>query len=265
MLAVLSPAKSLDWTPPATPVTATEPRMMKDAQSLMRTTRGLSQKRIRELMSLSADLAKLNYDRYRSFELPFTPENALPASLAFNGDVYRGLDARSLDTDQLEWAQDHVAILSGLFGILRPLDLIQPYRLEMGTRLKNRRGANLYAFWGERIASEINKQVKDHDDPTLVNLASNEYFKAAKAKAVKAPIIECVFEDWKEQPDEGTVIGFLAKYARGLMARYIITERVESAEGLKDFNWDRYKFQPKRSTENRWVFTRKFIPVEQSK
>jgi uncharacterized protein len=265
MLAVLSPAKSLDWSAPAQHIAATEPRMMKDTQSLMRTTRGLTQKRIRELMNLSTDLAKLNYERYRSFEMPFTDANALPASLAFNGDVYRGLDARSLAGDDLAWAQEHLAILSGLFGVLRPLDLIQPYRLEMGTRLKNRRGENLYAFWGDRIAKVIKQQVADHEDPALVNLASNEYFKAARARTLKTPVIECVFEDWKEQPDEGTVIGFLAKYARGLMARYLITERLDRSEGLKDFNWERYAFQASRSTDTRLVFARKFIAVEKSR
>ena len=141
--------------------------------------------------------------------------------------VYRGLDARTLSVEQLEWAQERLAILSGLFGLLRPLDLIQPYRLEMGTRLKTRRGENLYAFWGERIAEQIKAKLAEHDDPTLVNLASNEYFKAAKSKTLRTPVVECVFEDWKSKPDEGTVIGFLAKYARGLMARYIVTERID--------------------------------------
>ena len=238
---------------------------MQDATNLMRTARGLTQKGIRELMNLSTDLAKLNYDRYREFELPFTPENALPASLTFNGDVYRGLDARSLAPEQLEWAQNHIAILSGLFGLLRPLDLIQPYRLEMGTRLKNRRGANLYAFWGERIAEQLAQQLAQHDDRTLINLASNEYFKAAKAKTFSIPVVECVFEDWKQHPDEGHVIGFLAKYARGLMARYIVTHSIDRADGLKDFAIDRYAFQAARSTDTRWVFARKFISVEQSK
>ncbi|MEM7408298.1 MAG: peroxide stress protein YaaA [Pseudomonadota bacterium] len=261
MLAVLSPAKALDWTPPESQVAGTEPALMDDARVLMRTTRGLTQKRIRELMNLSAELAKLNYERYHSFELPFTDDNALPASLAFNGDVYRGLDARTLDADDLNWAQEHLAILSGLFGILRPLDRIQPYRLEMGTRLKTRRGANLYAFWGDRIAKSIRQRLADHDDGTLVNLASNEYFKAVQAKNLKAPVIECVFEDWKVRPDEGTVIGFLAKYARGLMARHIVTERIDRAEGLKDFNRERYAYQPERSTPTRWVFARKFVPV----
>jgi uncharacterized protein len=261
MLAVLSPAKSLDWSPSPATERGTEPAMMRDASSLMRTARGLSQKRIRELMDLSPDLAKLNYERYRSFELPFTSANALPASVAFNGDVYRGLDARTLSETQLEWAQDRVAILSGMFGLLRPLDLIQPYRLEMGTRLKTRRGNNLYAFWGDKIAKQLNQKLQDHDDGTLVNLASNEYFKAVAKKSLKVPVIECVFEDWKVHADEGTVIGFLAKYARGLMARHIVTEQIDRAEDLKHFNVDRYAFDALRSTATRWVFKREFVSV----
>ena len=263
MLTVLSPAKALDFSPSSLSVDPTEPVMMREASMLMRTTRGLSQKRIRELMSLSPELAKLNHERYHSFELPFNPDNALPAGLAFNGDVYRGLDARTLSVRQLEWAQDRLAILSGMFGLLRPLDLIQPYRLEMGTRLKTRRGENLYAFWGDRIANQIKEKLGEHDDPTLVNLASNEYFKAAKSKKLKTPVVECVFEDWKTSANEGTVIGFLAKYARGLMARYIVTERIDRVEGLKDFDSERYAFRPSRSTASRWVFSRKFVPVKQ--
>lgn len=262
MLALLSPAKSLDFSPLPAKVSASHPVLMSDAQSLMRTMRGLSQKRIRELMNLSADLAKLNYDRYREFELPFNADNAMPASLVFNGDVYRGLDARTLEPADLEWSQEHVAILSGMFGLLRPLDLIQPYRLEMGTRLKTRRGENLYSFWGNRVAKRMTEIVADHDDPTVVNLASNEYFKVARAKSLKLPVIDCVFEDWKSHPGEGTVIGFLAKYARGLMARHIITHRVDRIDGLKDFSVERYKFIPGRSTDARYVFARKFVPVK---
>ena len=265
MLALLSPAKALDFSPVQLSVKATEPALMRDASMLMRTTRGLSQKRIRALMNLSPELAQLNYQRYHSFAVPFDTSNALPAGLAFNGDVYRGLDARTLSVKQLEWAQERLAILSGMFGLLRPLDLIQPYRLEMGTRLKTRRGENLYAFWGDRIATQVKARLAEHDDPTLVNLSSNEYFKAARSKTLKTPVIECVFEDWKTQPDEGTVIGFLAKYARGLMARYMVTEGIDCAVGLKDFNAERYAFQPSRSTPNRWVFAREFVPVGQAR
>ncbi len=261
MLAVLSPAKKLDLTPQPLALAPTTPALMKDALSLMRTTRGLTQTKIRELMKLSPELAKLNYDRYRSFELPFTPSNATPASFAFAGDVYRGLDARTLSKADLEWAQERVLILSGLFGLLRPLDLIQPYRLEMGTRLATRRGKNLYDFWGGRVRELLASTLEGHEDPSLVNLASNEYFKAVQAKKFAGRIVHIVFEDWKEDPDEGTVISFMAKVARGMMARHIITERIDRAEGLKDFALDRYRFDGPRSTGDRWIFKRKFIPV----
>ena len=259
MLAVLSPAKNLDRSPCPTPVTPTQPALMQDTAALMKTTRNLSQAKIRELMKLSPELAKLNYDRFRSFELPFTPDNALPAAFTFAGDVYRGLDARSLSTPDLEWAQEHVWILSGLYGVLRPLDLIQAYRLEMGTKLGTRRGKNLYEFWGDAIREQLDAQLDGHEDPTLVNLASNEYFRAARAKSLRHGVVTCVFEDWKSHADEGKVISFLAKIARGKMARWIITQRVDRAEGLKDFAVDRYRLDKRRSTPERLVFKREFV------
>ena len=268
MLAVLSPAKALDLSPAPHDVAAlapTTPALMEDTEALMKTTRGLSQAKLRELMHISADLAKLNYDRFHSFELPFTPDNALSAAFAFNGEVYRGLSARDLSLDDLRWAQEHLAILSGLYGVLRPLDLIQPYRLEMGTSLKTRRGATLYQFWGARIAERINTLLETHADQTLVNLASNEYFKAVQKKALKVPVVTCVFEDYKEDPNEGKVISFLAKQARGMMARFMITERLERAEDLKAFDRERYRFDPKRSTDVKYIFKRKFIPVAKKK
>ena len=261
MLSVLSPAKNLDLTHSPMALGTTQPALMSDAESLIKTARGLSQAKIRELMHVSKDLAKLNYDRYRAFELPFTEANARPAVLTFNGDVYRGLAARSLSRPELEWAQDHIAILSGLYGVLRPLDLMQAYRLEMGTRLKTRRGTNLYDFWGERVAKELDAALEKHEDDTLINLASNEYFKVVGAKYFKRPIVECVFEDWKQHKDEGRVISFLAKIARGTMARFIITQRIDHVAGLKDFSSDRYRFDAKAASENRLVFRRKFVPV----
>ena len=265
MLAVLSPAKNLDMSPAPLETDATTPALMGDAKQLMGTTRRLSQTKIRELMKLSAELAKLNYDRYRSFELPFTTDNALQAGFAFNGEVYRGLDARSLDAEQLAWAQERVWILSGLFGILRPLDLMQPYRLEMGTKLPTRRGKDLYAFWGERIREQLEQALEGHEDPTLVNLASNEYFRAVRAKKLAHPVVTCVFEDWKQDPNEGKVISFLAKHARGKMARFIIQQRVDRVAGLRDFAVDRYRLDKKRSTDTRLVFKRKFVPVAKKK
>ncbi|MEM6788368.1 MAG: peroxide stress protein YaaA [Myxococcota bacterium] len=258
MLAVLSPAKSLNLDPIDAAAPATAPALMDDARSLMRTARGLTQKKIRALMGVSADLAKLNYDRYRSFELPFTPDNALPAALTFDGDVYRGLSARTLADDDLVWAQDHVAILSGLFGVLRPLDLVQPHRLEMGTRLKTRRGTNLYAFWGDRVTDRLNATLEGHDVPVLVNLASQEYFKVVRPARLAAPVVTCAFHDWK-QGQEPNVISFCAKYARGLMARFIIEQRVDRPKGLRDFALERYAFVPDQSTDDHLVFGRPFV------
>jgi cytoplasmic iron level regulating protein YaaA (DUF328/UPF0246 family) len=264
MLAVLSPAKSLDLSPGPSKVPATDPALLADTEALMKTTRRLTQKKIRELMSLSADLAKLNYDRYRAFELPMTDDNAHVAAWTFAGDVYRGLDARSLSAADLRWAQDHVWILSGLYGVLRPLDRMQPYRLEMGTRLTTRRGKNLYQFWGAKVRETVAAALDDHEDPTLVNLASNEYFKVLQAKHLTRegrPIVACVFEDWKQRPDEGKTISFLAKVARGMMARWMVENRIDRADGLRDFALDRYKFVKKRSTPERLVFARKFVPA----
>ncbi len=261
MLAVISPAKNLDLSPVERELDTTQPDLMADAESLMKTARGLTQAKIRELMSLSEGLAKLNYDRYRAFELPFTNDNALPAALIFNGDVYRGLRARELSAEDLTYAQQHLAILSGLYGLLRPLDLMQAYRLEMGTRLKTRRGKNLYEFWGDRVAGQLDAALEGHEDDTLVNLASNEYFKVVRPKHFTRPIVECVFEDWKNTPDDGKVISFMAKVARGSMARYMITQRVDRVEGLRDFGVDRYRFAEKASTATRLVFRRKFVPA----
>jgi len=261
MLAVLSPAKNLDLSPAELSLETTQPALMKDAEALMKTARGLSQTKIRDLMGLSKDLAKLNYDRYRAFELPFTDANALPAAVIFNGDVYRGLRAREFDEADFAYAQDHLAILSGLYGLLRPLDLTQAYRLEMGTRLKTRRGKNLYEFWGPRVAQELNAALEGHVDDSLVNLASNEYFKVVGARKFQRPVVECVFEDWKNSPDDGKVISFMAKVARGAMARYLVTQRVDRADGIKDFKVDRYRFVAKASSPTRLVFRRKFVPV----
>jgi len=259
MLALLSPAKTLNLSPWQHDLDCTEPAMMQDAQALMRTTRGLTQKKIRELMHVSPTLAKLNQQRFNSFQLPFSAANAHPAALIFAGPVYQALDARGLSIDDLEWAQSRIAILSGLFGMLRPLDWIQPYRLEMGTALKTRRGSNLYQFWGERIAACIEQVMAGHSDQTIVNLASAEYFRSVRHQRLTQPVVECVFEDWKTRPDEGRVMGFLAKRARGLMARYIITERIDRVEGLKEFKAERYCFQASRSGHARWVFSRRFV------
>ncbi len=252
MLMILSPAKRLDFSDPATDVPATAHRMTDDVRSLSVTARRQTQADLRRLMGISADLAKLNQVRFKAFDPD--SEEGLQAALAFAGDVYQGLDARSLAADDLGWAQDHLRILSGLYGLLRPLDRIQPYRLEMGTRLKTRRGSSLYDFWGDRISKALNADAEGHADPTLVNLASQEYFGAVDAKALKLPVVNIHFRE--EKDGESRIISFFAKKARGTMARYAIENRIDRAEDLKAFDRDGYGFQASPSTENDWIFTR---------
>jgi len=252
VLMILSPAKRLDFSDPATDVPATAHRMTDDVRSLSVTARRQTQADLRRLMGISADLAKLNQVRFKAFDPD--SEEGLQAALAFAGDVYQGLDARSLAADDLGWAQDHLRILSGLYGLLRPLDRIQPYRLEMGTRLKTRRGSSLYDFWGDRISKALNADAEGHADPTLVNLASQEYFGAVDAKALKLPVVNIHFRE--EKDGESRIISFFAKKARGTMARYAIENRIDRAEDLKAFDRDGYGFQASPSTENDWIFTR---------
>jgi cytoplasmic iron level regulating protein YaaA (DUF328/UPF0246 family) len=210
---------------------------------------------ISELMDLSDNLAALNVARYEAWRPKFSSKNSRQAILAFNGDVYEGLDAKSLTPKNLEWAQNHVCILSGLYGVLRPLDWMQPYRLEMGTPLLNPRGKNLYQFWGTSIAQYLNAQLDKDKTPVVINLASQEYFKAVDLKTLKARMIECVFEDYKG--GKYKVISFFAKRARGLMARYAIEKQIKNPEKLKEFEVDAYAFVASASDENRWVFRRR--------
>lgn len=255
MLFLLSPAKSLDWTPAPPTVPPTQPDLLKDAGVLMRRAKRLSVKQLRELMDISEDLATLNRERFQVITPEPDAEADRPAALAFNGDVYRGLDARSLDDEDLAWAQEHVGILSGLYGVLRPMDLIQPYRLEMGTKLKTRRGETLYAFWDDRVTKVVNRRVAALDDRVVVNLASNEYFKVVQKKKLKARLVTPVF---KEQREDGRlqVISFFAKWARGAMVRWAIERKVEDVDELKGFDAGGYAFQPDLSTDDTWVFTR---------
>jgi cytoplasmic iron level regulating protein YaaA (DUF328/UPF0246 family) len=206
-------------------------------------------------MDLSEPLARLNVDRYKAWRPRFTEHNSKPAVLAFNGDVYDGLDARTLSADDIAWAQQHVRMLSGLYGILRPLDRMQPYRLEMGTRLATPAGASLYDYWGDRLALHLNKLAKSEKVPVIVNLASQEYFRAADRKALKLRVVDCQFEDWKN--GEYKIISFFAKRARGLMARWCVQNRVETPEGLKGFDLDGYRLAPEASSPERLVFRRK--------
>ncbi len=253
MLMVLSPAKRLDFSPAPTGLPVTTPRFGKDTASLAVTARRQTQADLRRLMGISADLAKLNQARFKAFT-PDGTDDDVQAALAFAGDVYQGLDARALDRTALEWAQDRLRILSGLYGLLRPLDRIQPYRLEMGVKLHTRRGESLYNFWGDRISKQLNADAEGHADPTLINLASQEYFGAVDRKALKLPVVMCQFKEVKD--GEARILSFFAKKARGLMARYAIDQRIDRAEGLKDFNREGYGFDARASTTEEWIFTR---------
>jgi cytoplasmic iron level regulating protein YaaA (DUF328/UPF0246 family) len=252
MLMVISPAKSLDFTAPKAVLPLTMPALKPQIAELAKVTRKLTAPDLKRLMHISDALAKLNRERFQAFDPEL--EEGLQAVIAFNGDVYAGLAARELDRPALEWAQDHLRILSGLYGVLRPFDALQPYRLEMGTRLKTKRGGNLYDFWGETISKTLNAAAEGHEDPTLVNLASQEYFGAVDAKALKLPVVTCHFKE--EKHGELRVLGFFAKKARGRMARFIIDNRIDRAEGLKGFDLDGYSFKPNLSTEADWVFAR---------
>ncbi|MBX9461326.1 MAG: peroxide stress protein YaaA [Brevundimonas sp.] len=252
MLIVLSPAKRLDFTEADPALPASERRFREDTASLARTARGRTVAELRRLMSLSDDLARLNRARFQAFDAAST--DGVQAAFAFAGDVYEGLKARELDARSLEWAQDRIRILSGLYGLLRPLDRIQPYRLEMGTRLKTRRGASLYDFWGDRLSKCLNADAEGHADPTLVNLASQEYFGAVDARALKLPVVTPHFRESKD--GESRIISFFAKRARGGMARFAIDERIEKASDLKAFDRDGYRFDKAASTETDWIFIR---------
>jgi cytoplasmic iron level regulating protein YaaA (DUF328/UPF0246 family) len=258
MLFLLSPAKSLDYDTPTPPELAgalTRPQFLDDTAALIELLRTKSVADVRELMDLSEPLARLNVDRYAAWRPRFTDKNSKPAVLAFDGDVYDGLDASTLSADDLAWAQDHVRMLSGLYGLLRPLDRMQPYRLEMGTRLANPRGASLYDWWGDRLALQLNRLAAAEKAPVIVNLASQEYFRAADRAALKPRVVDCQFEDWKN--GDYKIISFFAKRARGLMARYAIRQRLETPEGLKGFDLDGYRFAAEVSTPDRLVFRRK--------
>jgi cytoplasmic iron level regulating protein YaaA (DUF328/UPF0246 family) len=259
MLFLLSPAKSLDFetpAPDAPPATAPHFEGAKGpAAELIGILREKSPQQIAELMSLSDKLSALNVARYAVWSPKGTPGNAKPAALAFDGDVYGGLDAKSLDAAQLAWAQDHLCILSGLYGVLRPLDGLQPYRLEMGTQLANRHGKDLYAFWGSRIAEYLNTRLAADRTPVVINLASQEYFKSVDQGVLKARVVECVFEEWKG--GRYKIVSFFAKRARGLMARWAILHQAAMPESLKAFDLEGYSFDAAASGPDRLVFRRR--------
>ena len=254
MLMVISPAKTLDYDTPAHTARHTQPDFLAHSAELIATLRQLSPADIGQLMGISDALATLNAGRFHDWGGEFTPENAKQAVLAFMGDVYEGLDAASLSEQQLDWLQQHLRILSGLYGLLRPLDLMQPYRLEMGTRLANPRGANLYQFWGDIITDALNAELAKQPLPQLVNLASDEYFKSVKPKKLQATVITPVFQDLKN--GHYKIISFYAKRARGLMARWAVQHAVRDAEALKGFNSEGYAFDANASDATHWVFRR---------
>ena len=259
MLTVISPAKTLDFdTPPGTRK-ATQPRFLARSAELVEDARALTPFAIRELMGVSEKIAELNHRRFMDWHAPFSLDNAKQALLAFRGDVYTGLDADSLDAAQLGFAQRHLRILSGLYGILRPLDLIQPYRLEMGLKFANRGGANLYEFWGESITAELNRELGKSGSKVLVNLASNEYFHAVRPRALEAEIITPVFRDLKG--GKYRIISFFAKKARGQMARFIIDRELDDPRGLKEFRSGGYRYNRAQSTARELVFTRDAPPA----
>ncbi len=258
MIVVISPAKTLDYETPPTTSTFSQPAYLEDSRILVEQLKTMAPGAISELMSISEALGVLNANRFQSWRTPFSPDNAKQAVLAFKGDVYVGLDAESLSEADLAFAQQHLRILSGLYGLLKPLDLIQPYRLEMGTSLKNARGANLYGFWGERLTQALNQELAGDAEPVLVNLASNEYFKAIKPKALQARIITPQFLDRKG--DQYKIVSFWAKKARGLMSAYIIHNRLTQPEQLKQFDSAGYVYSAERSQGDQWVFTRDEAP-----
>lgn len=254
MLAVLSPAKKLDFTPLAAPLPTTRPVLLRETEELMKTTRRLSAADLQSLMRLSTPLAELNYERFQAFSLSRRAlKGTKQAALAFDGDTYAGLRAREMSPEDLGWAQDRLRILSGLYGVLRPLDLIQPYRLEMGTRLANPRSANLYGFWGDKIAQALDKQASKLPYPQVVNLSSKEYFTAA-GPHLKTSVLTCTFLE--RRGSEARVIGFCAKRARGMMARFMIQGRFERPEALKDFRESGYRLDRRRTTGDEYVFVR---------
>ena len=252
MLIVLSPAKRLNFDPVETAAPLTQARFGEDIAALSKTTRRLTRADLRRLMSISEALADLNRARFQAFDPG--AEEGMQAAFAFAGDVYEGLQARTLDAKGVAFAQDHLRILSGLYGLLRPMDAIQPYRLEMGTRLKTRRGGSLYDFWGDRISKQLNADAEGQSDPTLVNLASQEYFGAVDAKALKLPLVTPQFREG--DAGESRIVSFFAKKARGTMARFAIDERIERADDLKAFDRDGYRFHKASSTDRDWIFIR---------
>ncbi len=259
MLVLISPAKSLDFETQVNCTNATQPALLDEAEVLVKRARNLSAKNLQTMMKISEPLARENVSRFREWSRPFTPVNARPALFAFKGDVYQGLDGGTLNAEALAWAQRHVRILSGLYGLLRPLDLMQPYRLEMGLSFPVARKKNLYAFWGDRITREITAAVAATGSQAVVNLASKEYFKAVQPAELSVPVVTPEFREIKD--GEPKTISFSAKRARGVLTRYIIEKELTSPDQILSFTRDRYRLRKRDSTPEKPLFARKFIPV----
>lgn len=255
MLALLSPSKTLDFVTPSRVKTHTVPELLDHAERLVAKLSRISARQLSELMNISAKLAEENRGRYRQWSVPFDTSNAKPAVLAFRGDVYEGLSAEEFTAADLRYAQGHLRILSGLYGVLRPLDLMQPYRLEMGTKLATRRGKDLYAFWGERITIALNEALAGQQGaPILLNLASNEYFKSVRCDKLRARVIDTGFKERKG--DQYKIISFFAKKARGTLAAYVIKNQIQHVDDLRGFREDGYQFNKDLSSDDKFVFTR---------
>ena len=254
MLITLSPSKGQDFDTPTPSDIYSVPDQLKDSQILINKAKKLDIKDVGALMGVSENISILNVERFNTWQLPFTPENAKPALFAFKGDVYSGIQKEKYSDEDLNYAQDHLRILSGLYGALRPMDLIQPYRLEMKTKLKNPRGDNLYQFWDERITDKLNETLDIQKEKVLVNLASNEYFKSVKPKKLDGRLLNISFKETKD--GKTRVIAIFAKRARGMMTDFILRNRIESSEDIKDFGAGGYRFSDQQSTENNWVFER---------
>ncbi|PRY77367.1 hypothetical protein CLV80_106213 [Yoonia maritima] len=254
MLVVVSPAKALDMEPVG--ITPTQPAFQEDAVRLSKTARNLTLAELKKLMHLSDDLARLNRDRFKAFAAEPSDDAVKPAALAFNGDTYQGLEAKTLSEDDMIWAQDHLRILSGLYGLLRPLDAMQPYRLEMGSKLKTRRGKSLYDYWGDIIAKALNAQAAEVNAQVLVNCASQEYFGAVDLNALKLRVITPQFMEVKD--DKPRIVSFFAKRARGAMARYVVENRLTDPEDIKGFSSGGYAYDPDLSEGDKWAFVRDY-------
>jgi cytoplasmic iron level regulating protein YaaA (DUF328/UPF0246 family) len=254
MLIVISPAKTLDYQSPLATERYSQPELLKYSQQLIKECRTLTPDQIGSLMNISDKLAGLNAARFAEWNAKFTPENARPAILAFKGDVYTGLQAENFSEDDFSFAQSHLRMLSGLYGVLRPLDLMQPYRLEMGTKLKNKKGKDLYAFWGDIITENLNRALEEQGDNVLINLASDEYFKSINPNKLKATIIKANFLDQKS--GQYKIISFYAKKARGLMSRFIIENRINKIDQLCQFDYDGYQFDKSASSDVELIFKR---------